>query len=93
MLFSHDRLLSLYNLLLLLNIRALVIKLLLPVPPLATPRFPVVRLLALMLVMLFPAPINVAAVTLPPVTMSPDETPKILLDVPPGVILFAILIF
>ena len=51
-----------------------------------------VRLLALMLVMLRPEPINVAAVTLPPVTMSPDDTPKTLRDVPLGVILFAILI-
>jgi len=42
--------------------------------------------------MFFPIPKNADAVTLPPVTMSVVEIPKILLDVPAGVILFAILI-
>ena len=60
-------------------------------PPLATPSVPVVILVATIFVMFFPTPINVAAVMLPPVSMSPVETPKILLDVPAGVILFAIL--
>jgi hypothetical protein len=70
----------------------LVIKLLFPVPPSDTPIFPTTILSALIFVMFFPMPKNAAAVTLPPVTMSVVEIPKILLDVPAGVILFAILI-
>jgi hypothetical protein len=71
---------------------ALLIKLLLPVPPRATTSFPDVILFAVRFVMVFPAPIKEAPVILPPVTMSPVATPKRLLDVPAGVILFAILI-